>query len=145
MPDRVPDEVRRVAASAWVDAVAAASAGGWPRYDWMGAVDELARSDEIRIVCRLLDAAGAAGLRLETLVPRDGGELASVAHVFAGAAWAQREVHDFFGVRFTGADQTPLLLQPGFEGRPLRKDEPLVERLNRPEPVSQRGRRRHGR
>lgn len=73
-------------------------------------------------------------------------EIESVADLFAAAAWHEREVHEMFGVEFTGADQPhdrPLLLvgrdiggkdpvsQPDY---PLRKRTPLVARLTTPWP-----------
>ena len=48
--------------------------------------------------------------------------------VFAGAAWHEREVAELFGVEFIGGDHRRLLLNPEFEGTPLRKDEVLAAR-----------------
>jgi NADH-quinone oxidoreductase subunit C len=51
----------------------------------------------------------------------------SVAGIWRGAAWAEREAHDLFGVEFSGHPRlSPILLWEGFEGHPLRKDFPLA-------------------
>ncbi len=127
------DQVVRVPAETWLAEVTRSVAEGFTHVDWLGCADEIGRSDDLRIVVRLLDAAGA-GVRLETLVPRDGGTLASVRHVLAGAAWHERDVSDFFGVTFDGGDPRPLLLRPGVVGHPLRKDVVLAARVTRPWP-----------
>lgn len=133
------DEVRRVAAEEWVAAVTTALADGWSHLDWLGVVDELGRSDDLRVVVRLLAPATAAGLRLETLVPRDEPELDSLRLVVAGTAWHEREATDLFGVRFRRGDPRPLLVpragEPGdLLERPLRKDAVLAARVALPWP-----------
>ncbi len=122
-----------VARADWRAAVqAAATALGCTFFDWLTAVDEL--DDGFALVCHL--AALPAGdeplrrLLVRTSVPRDDPVVASVAGVFAGAAWHEREVREMFGVRFTGpgAAADGLLLPAGFEGHPLRKDFVLASR-----------------
>jgi NADH-quinone oxidoreductase subunit C len=50
----------------------------------------------------------------------------SVAAVWRGADWLEREAHDLFGIGFSGRPALlPLLLWDGFAGYPLRKDFPL--------------------
>lgn len=62
---------------------------------------------------------------VRTVVPRDNPSLPSICDVYPGAAWHERECHDFFGVRFEGhPNPGPLLLDPEFEGPPpLLKEE----------------------
>jgi len=62
-------------------------------------------------------------------------EIPSISPVFNGAAWHERECHDFFGIRFTGhPDLAPLLVPEGMDGYPLMKTEggrvPLNDLLN---------------
>ncbi|MEK6795163.1 MAG: NADH-quinone oxidoreductase subunit C [Spirochaetota bacterium] len=60
---------------------------------------------------------------LRVRIGRDGAEAKSISSLFSGAAWHEREAHDFFGVRFEGlADHTPLLLAEDADYHPLRKD-----------------------
>jgi NADH-quinone oxidoreductase subunit C len=63
-------------------------------------------------------------------VPRDGGRVATITDLWAGAAWHERETFEMFGVVFDGhPNLAPLLLPDGFEGHPLRKDFVLASRV----------------
>jgi len=65
------------------------------------------------------------GLRvvIRTRTGRDDAELPSIAEVFPGAAWHERETHDFFGIRFSGhPNLVPFLLPEDATYHPLRKD-----------------------
>jgi NADH-quinone oxidoreductase subunit C len=56
-------------------------------------------------------------------LPRDQPEIPTIAEVFPGANWHERETHDFFGIRFLGhPDLTPFLLPEDADYHPLRKD-----------------------
>ncbi len=47
----------------------------------------------------------------------------TLSDIFRGAGWLEREVHDFFGIVFTGnPDLRPLLLPEDADYHPLRKD-----------------------
>jgi NADH-quinone oxidoreductase subunit C len=46
----------------------------------------------------------------------------SICDIFRGAAWLEREVHEFFGIEFSGnPDMRPLLLPENADYHPLRK------------------------
>jgi len=46
----------------------------------------------------------------------------SICDIFRGAGWLEREVHDFFGISFSGnTDMRPLLLPEDADCHPLRK------------------------
>jgi NADH:ubiquinone oxidoreductase subunit C len=65
---------------------------------------------------------------LRVMVPLEGEDpsIDSVSAVWPVAEWLEREVFDLFGIRFPGhPDLRRLLLDPEFEGAPLRKDHPL--------------------
>ncbi len=127
------DELRRVGPDAWRAAIEGARAHGWDHFDWLSAVDEIGREPSLRVICRLR-AADGGGLRVDTLIPREAAALDSVASVFAGAAWHERETAESFGIEFRGGDPRPLLLAASFEGPPLRKDEVSGARAGRPWP-----------
>ncbi|HET6700148.1 MAG TPA: NADH-quinone oxidoreductase subunit C [Nocardioidaceae bacterium] len=123
----------------WVAAVTAArDALGCAFFDWLSAVDEL--DDGFRVVCHLAShRIGAVDhLVLRTLVPREAPRVPTVAGVYAGARWHERETHEMFGVEFT-RDGEPLsmdtlLLPEEFEGHPLRKEFVLASRVAKPFP-----------
>lgn len=133
-PHGVDDEVREVPAGQWIEQVREAAAE-YPFLDWLGAVDEIGRSDEFRVVLRLVDhqSSPPRGLRLQTRVPRQEPVLASCTPVLPGASWHEREAHDFFGIVFDGGDQAPLLNHRGATA-PLRKDFVLGARAAQPWP-----------
>lgn len=119
-PDRSVDPAR------WRAAVADARAEGFAFLADLTAVDEVGRSDHLRVILRLENPDHRTRLTMSVLVPRDDPTLADVADVFAGAAWLQRQVHDLYGVRFDGGDDRPLIHHGG--GAPMRKDVLLAPR-----------------
>ena len=136
-----------VPADRWVEAVSLARDGlDCTFFDWLSAVDEL--EDGFRVVCHLAArpeprrsdhrAGGLEHLLVRTLVPREKPVLDSLADVFAGARWHERETHEMFGVEFTqgGAvvELEKLLLPEEFEGHPLRKEFVLASRVAKPWP-----------
>jgi NADH-quinone oxidoreductase subunit C len=123
----------------WTRAVTVARESlGCTFFDWLSAVDEL--EEGFRMVCHL--AARRTGavehLVVRTRIPRDLPVVASVAGVFGGARWHERETHEMFGIDFTedGAvlPLEGLLLPEEFEGHPLRKDFVLASRVAKPWP-----------
>ncbi|MFV0452374.1 MAG: NADH-quinone oxidoreductase subunit C [Propioniciclava sp.] len=125
------DELREIAPKRWREAAQAARDQGWVWFDHLGAVDELGREDVIRLLLRIAATPDTDGLQLQTRIPRDEPVLDSVRNLWAGAAWHEREIRDFFGVAFAGGDNRPLLLRPDTVGHPLRKDHVLAARVVR--------------
>lgn len=125
-----PDRLREVPAADWLSAVTAARDDGFDYFDWLGAVDQIGRSDTLAVVLRLmdLDARPLRAIRLRTEVPRDDARLDSIAGVFTGAGWHERESAELFAISFTGGDPRRLLLPDDFVGAPLRKDAVLAAR-----------------
>lgn len=134
---------RIVESEAWHDAVAGLKRDGYGYFDWLSAVDE--HPEGFRLVVHLARVPAVAGegeldhLLLVTYLDRDDPSVASVADVFAGASWHERETHEMFGIAFLTADAEPvstepLLLPDGFEGHPLRKEFVLASRVAKPWP-----------
>ena len=62
-------------------------------------------------------------LMLKVTIPRDNGEVDSLAGIWKTAVWHERELFDLFGVRFRNhPDLRRILLPADWEGHPLRKD-----------------------
>ena len=130
-----------VEAGHWADAVATArDTLGCTFFDWLSAVDETDTLDGFRLVCHL--AAHQPGtvdhVLVRTLLPRDRPVVASVAGLYSGARWHERETHEMFGIDFTVHDAVlamePLLLPTEFVGHPLRKEFVLATRVATPWP-----------
>ena len=113
----------------WVAAVTAVrDTLGLTFFDMLTAVDELAAGFDV--VLRLWAPVGCYALLLRMRCPREDAHVPSLAGVFAGAAWHERQVWEMFDVGFDGhPGLTPLLLPDGFEGHPLRKDFVLASRV----------------
>jgi NADH-quinone oxidoreductase subunit C len=72
---------------------------------------------------------------LKADVPDDDPRMPTWTHVFAGAAWHERETHEMFGITFDGnPDLRHIYLPTEFEGHPLRKEFPLLARVVKPWP-----------
>ncbi|WP_176451801.1 NADH-quinone oxidoreductase subunit C [Enemella dayhoffiae] len=121
-------EVRLVEPAEWVTAAAQARADGFGFFDWLDCVDELGRTEEFRVSLQLLRRETGESVRLDTRIAREEPRLASLWAVFGGAAWAERELADLFGVEFVGGMAGSLLVDPRYGGHPLRKDEVLAAR-----------------
>ena len=88
---------------------------------------------------QVLGSVAKAGTDLRVLlkadVPDDDPRVPTWTHVYAGAAWHERETHEMFGISFEGnPDLRHIYLPTGFEGHPLRKEFPLLARVVKPWP-----------
>lgn len=89
-------------------------------------VDYPDRAARFEVVLHLLAPHGNQRVRLKTALA-EGQELASIAPLFPGANWFEREAFDMYGITFTNhPDMRRILTDYGFEGHPLRKDFPLT-------------------
>jgi NADH-quinone oxidoreductase subunit C len=96
----------------------------------IGGVDYLGREPRFDVVYHLLKlvlgGAQAARVRVLCGVTEADPVVPSVSDVWPSANWAEREVYDLFGVRFSGhPDLRRIQLPDEWEGHPLRKDYPL--------------------
>ena len=118
-----------IAPEGWLAAVEALKADGFDYFDWLGCVDEIGRRDSLRVVLVLRNLSQRAEPRmLSCSLSRTDPRIDTISRVFAGAAWHEREAAELFGVEFIGGERRRLLLDPEFEGTPLRKDEVLAAR-----------------
>ena len=111
-----------------VDAARDPGALGCDFFDWLSAVDEL--DEGFTVVAHLWSTRRKHGLLLRARLTRENPVVESVIDLFPGAAWHERETHEMFGIAFSRhPDLRPLLLPPGFEGNPLRKEFVLASRV----------------
>ncbi|NIA05757.1 MAG: NADH-quinone oxidoreductase subunit C [Proteobacteria bacterium] len=84
----------------------------WLKEDQMEVIYDYNRTDGR--LCRVV---------VRTRIPRAEPELPSIANVYPGANWHEREAYDFFGIRFQGhPDLTRILLPEDADFYPLLKD-----------------------
>jgi NADH-quinone oxidoreductase subunit C len=90
--------------------------------DAITGVDWLAH-DQMEVVYDYFHPTESLRVVVRTRIPRAAPELPSIAPVFPGANWHERETHDFFGIRFSGhPNLQPFLLPEDADFHPLRKD-----------------------
>ncbi|WP_426574306.1 NADH-quinone oxidoreductase subunit C [Aquihabitans sp. McL0605] len=88
-----------------------------------------------QVIARAQSYSHKLGINLKVDLPDDDLTLPTWLPVFAGVNWHEREVHEMFGITFTGHPYLLNLYLPGeFEGYPLRKDFPLLARHVKPWP-----------
>lgn len=112
-----------------------------PGFDFNFLADLTATDEEcvqrFEVIYNLFSHSHRARLRLKVRV-KEGEEVPSSVLIWKGANWAEREVFDMFGIRFSGhPDLRRILMDSRWVGHPLRKDYPLkgYQLFTRPEPV----------
>lgn len=108
---------------------------GFVQFDWLG-VEDAGRPGDVgrrhAVLLHVLHPGTKDGVLLRTeLGPDD--VLPSVAGLWAGAAWHEREAAEMFGIALD-RETARLLLPDSFGGHPLRKDFVLASRVVRPWP-----------
>ena len=107
-------------------------------------VDREATEGVYEIVYVLRSLERGTSVLIKAAVAADVAEVPTASGIWASANWAEREVWDMFGVRFSGhPDLRRILMYDEFEGHPLRKSydyanrQPLVperDPINHPWP-----------
>jgi NADH-quinone oxidoreductase subunit C len=98
------------------------------------AVDYLGREPRFEVVYHLRNMKTGWRLRVKAQLAEPEDEtayptIASVAPLWAGANWFEREVWDLYGIKFEGhPDLRRILMYEEFVGHPLRKDYPKEKR-----------------
>lgn len=90
-------------------------------------VDYLSPVKQTKVVYWLQSPSDYERLRIAVYVPRDE-TIPSVTDLWEGANWYEREIFDFFGIKFEGHPHLKRILMPdNWEGYPWRRDYPLTE------------------
>lgn len=96
--------------------------------DWLNWTEETGFSrpaERYSLTYNLYSISKMTRLFLEVAVA-EGSAAPSVVSLYASANWAEREVFDMFGIRFTGHPELKRIYLPeDFLGHPLQKDFPL--------------------
>ena len=102
-----------------LDAVAVLDREGYLLEDVMAS--DITEGFEVQYHFSRFDGPTRLGLRLT--VPRDAAGVPSIAAIYPGADWHERECYDFYGINFVGHPNLHFLLLPeDFEGHPLIKE-----------------------
>jgi NADH-quinone oxidoreductase subunit C len=93
----------------------------------VSSLDNYGEDPRWTIVYHLHSLSHRQHLRLKTDVSEEKSELPTVAGVWIGADWHEREIYDMMGIRFRGhPDLRRILMWEGYPYFPLRKDFPLA-------------------
>ena len=104
-------------------------------------IDHLGSEPRFEIVYHLYSFGAHQYLRIKTLVGEETPELPTVAGIWKGADWHEREIFDMMGIRFTGhPDLRRILMWESYPHHPLRKEFPLsglpVDDVVKPAPMA---------
>jgi NADH-quinone oxidoreductase subunit C len=103
----------------------------------ISASDESPAEKRFEVIYQLFSHTHFARIRVKVRL-REGEEVPTLSSVWSGANWAEREVWDMFGIKFSGhPDLRRILMDLRWEGHPLRKDYPLrgYQVFPTPEPI----------
>jgi NADH-quinone oxidoreductase subunit C len=105
---------------------------GFNRLSTVTGVDRYPVEPRFEVVYHLQSMKTKERLRLKARVaspaqPGDNPEIESACPIYRAANWYEREVFDFFGIRFLNHPDLKRIMMPEeFEGYPLRKDFPVT-------------------
>jgi NADH-quinone oxidoreductase subunit C len=105
-------------------------------FDFLDFVTAVDRGEEgLDVVVQLWSTVRRHGVRVTVAAGADEPRLHSIAEIYPGANWHERETWELFGIDFEGHPQlVKLLLPEQFEGYPMRKDFALTTRIAKPWP-----------
>jgi len=100
---------------------------GFNRLSTVTGVDRYPVEPRFEVVYHLQSTGTKERLRIKARLSGENSEIESACPVYRSANWYEREVFDFFGVRFLNhPDLKRIMLPEDFEGYPLRKDFPVT-------------------
>jgi NADH-quinone oxidoreductase subunit C len=83
-----------------------------------------------QVVYHISSYANKMVIQITVDVPRDTPEVDSIAPLYGGANWHEREAYDMFGIIFKGHPKMErILLSPDYQFFPLRKDYEVGRRI----------------
>jgi len=89
-------------------------------------------AERFAVLTTLLSPKLGVKVQVRAFVPALEPRIATLADVFEGANWTEREAWDLYGIEFMGhPDLRRILMPDDYEGHPLRKDYPLRGRGER--------------
>ena len=92
-------------------------------FDYLTSLCAVDLSDRLEIVYHLYSIRLKHTVILKVKLSGDAPSIPTVFTVWKAADWQEREAYDMFGIRFEGhPDLRRILLEPDWEGFPLRKD-----------------------
>lgn len=93
------------------------------------AVDYLGEEPRFEVVYHLFSLEKKHRVRIKARVPEEDPVIDSVASVWPGMNWYEREAWDMYGIRFRNhPNLVRILMYEEFVGHPLRKDYPKARR-----------------
>jgi NADH-quinone oxidoreductase subunit C len=91
------------------------------RYYVLATGSERSDAFEVAHAVRNLDTGDTIFVKVS--VPKDAATVDSIAFLYAGAEWQEREIFDLYGIVFSGHPDLRRILMPDeYPGHPLRKD-----------------------
>jgi NADH-quinone oxidoreductase subunit C len=114
-----------LAPAQWVDFARMAKHDlGCAYFSFLTAVDW--REAGLEVICRVENLDAPLTITMRARLGAGEPRCPSLAVVYRGADWMERECYDLLGVVFDGhPDLRRILLDPDWEGHPLRKDYPV--------------------
>lgn len=92
-------------------------------FDYLNSLSAVDWPERFDVVYHLYSILRKHNVTLKVKLAKENPVIDSVISVWKAADWQEREVYDMFGIEFAGhPDLTRILLEPGWEGFPLRKD-----------------------
>jgi NADH-quinone oxidoreductase subunit C len=98
---------------------------GFETNTFVTAIDRFPEEPRFELHHQFLSLAHRDRVRLVSRVPSNAAEVPTIADLYPGAAYSERECFDMFGIRFAGHVGLKRLLMPeDYDHFPLRKDFP---------------------
>jgi NADH-quinone oxidoreductase subunit C len=127
--------IHHVELADWLSTVTSHHDDGCVMFDWLGVEDAGrpgAAGQRHAVFLHVINPRTREGVMLRTEIAETDA-LPSIAHLWKGAHWHEREAAEMFGIT-VGGEPEHLLLPESFQGHPLRKDFVLASRVVRPWP-----------